>query len=208
MPRTLCRTLLLIAVLPVSAGVPAPSAAGNWPHWRGPDRDGTSGETGLPLRWDGSTNVLWKLPLPGLSGSTPIVWGDRVFLNVTEGDSIHLWSVDLATGEPVWERHLSDGNERKRKGNLSSPSPVTDGQRVWTVTGTGVVKAFDFAGREQWRHDLQREYGKFGILHGYSSSPLLLDDRLVIQVLHGFFTDDPSYLVALDKLNGEPRWRV
>jgi outer membrane protein assembly factor BamB len=82
------------------------------------------------------------------------------------------------------------------------------GERVWAVTGTGVVKAFDFAGRELWRLDLQSEYGPFGILHGYSSSPLLLEDRLVIQVLHGFYTDDPSYLVALDKLTGERRWRV
>ena len=185
-----------------------PLAADNWPHWRGPHRNGSSAESGLPLTWDDTHNVLWKLPLPGLSGSTPVVWGDRVFLNVTEGDAIHLWSIDRVTGEPVWKRHLSDGNEKKRKGNLSSPSPVTDGERVWTVTGTGVVKAFDFAGEELWRHDLQSEYGKFGILHGYSSSPLLLDDRLVIQVLHGFHTDDPSYLVALDTLTGRRRWRV
>jgi outer membrane protein assembly factor BamB len=198
----------LTATALVLAAAPSPLTAGNWPQWRGPPGDGTSAETDLPLTWDSSTNVLWKLPLPGLSGSTPIVWGDRVFLNVTEGEAIHLWAIDRATGEPVWKRHLSDGNETKRKGNLSSPSPVTDGERVWTVTGTGVVKAFDLSGDELWRHDLQSEYGKFGILHGYSSSPLLLEDRLVIQVLHGFFTDDPSYLVALDKLTGERRWRI
>jgi outer membrane protein assembly factor BamB len=208
MSRPLRRTLLLTVTSLILAAALTPLMAGNWPHWRGPNRDGTSTEVDLPLTWDGSTNVLWQLPLPGLSGSTPIVWAGRVFLNVTEGDAIQLWSIDRATGEPIWKRHLSDGNEAKRKGNLSSPSPVTDGERVWTVTGTGVVKAFDFAGEELWRHDLQREYGKFGILHGYSSSPLLFEDRLVIQVLHGFFTDDPSYLVALDKLTGERRWRV
>ncbi len=208
MTRSLRRTLHLPAAVLVLAAATSPVAADNWPHWRGPSRDGTSSESGLPLTWDSSTNVVWKLPLPGLSGSTPIVWRDRVFLNVTEGDAIHLWSIDRATGKPVWKRHLSHGNEQKRKGNLSSPSPVTDGQAVWSVTGTGVVKAFDFAGEELWAVDLQREYGEFGILHGYSSSPLLLDDRLVIQVLHGFFTDDPSYLVALDKLTGERRWRV
>ena len=207
MPRL--TSLIPAGAVTLALCVTAPALlAEDWPHWRGPRRDGTSTESGLPLRWDASSNVLWKLPLPGPSGSTPIVWGERLFLNVTEGDSIHLWAIDLATGQPTWKRHLSDGNESKRKGNLSSPSPVTDGERVWTVTGTGVVKAFDFAGRELWRHDLQREYGKFGILHGYSSSPLLLDDRLIIQVLHGFYTDEPSYLLALDKLTGERRWRV
>ncbi len=208
MRKTPYRTLLLTTVALVVAAAPSPAPADNWPHWRGPNRDGTSAESDLPVSWDATTNVLWKLPLPGLSGSTPIVWGSRVFLNVTEGDAIQLWAIDRATGEPVWKRHLSDGNEAKRKGNLSSPSPVTDGDRVWAVTGTGVVKAFDLAGEEIWRHDLQREYGKFGILHGYSSSPLLLEDRLVIQVLHGFHTDEPSYLVALDKRTGERRWRV
>ena len=200
--------LPLAAALALCCLAGPPLAAENWPHWRGPRRDGTSAETGLPVTWDDSTHVLWKLPLPGLSGSTPIVWRDRLFLNVTVDDAIHLWAVDVASGQRLWQRHLSDGNESKRKGNLSSPSPVTDGERVWTVTGTGVVKAFDFAGRELWLHDLQREYGAFGILHGYSSSPLLLEDLLVIQVLHGFHTDEPSYLLALDKLTGRPRWRV
>ena len=207
MPRSMRRALLIAVTLAVASTL-SPAAADEWPGWRGPSRDGSSGESGLPLRWDRSDNVLWRLPLPGLSGSTPIVWGDRVFLLVTAGNAIELWSVDRKTGEPVWRRHLSDGNENKRKGNLSSPSPVTDGERVWAVTGTGVVKAFDFAGKELWSVDLQAEHGAFGILHGYSSSPLLLDDRLVIQVLHGFHTDDPSYVMALDKLTGEQLWRV
>ena len=208
MKRPRHQILLPPAAALILLAAAAPLGADNWPHWRGPRRDGSSAESTVPLSWDRSANVLWKLPLPGPSGSTPIVWGDRVFLNVTEGDAIHFWSVDRATGKPLWQRHLGDGNEAKRKGNLSSPSPVTDGERVWAVTGTGVVAAFDFAGEPLWRRDLQRDYGKFGILHGYSSSPLLLEDRLVIQVLHGFYTDDPSYLVALDKLTGEQLWRV
>ncbi len=208
MTTRLCLMPLLAAAALVSAAISSPLAAENWPHWRGPQRNGASAETGLPIHWDARANVAWKLPLPGLSGSTPIVWGDRLFLNVTEGDAIHLWAVDTATGRPLWQRHVSSGNESRRKGNLSSPSPVTDGERVWTVTGTGVVKAFDFAGEELWVYDLQREHGPFGILHGYSSSPLLLDDRLVIQVLHGFHTDDPSYLLALDKRSGRLLWRV
>lgn len=185
-----------------------PASAANWPHWRGPRMDGTSDETGLPLSWSASDNVRWALDLPEVSGSTPIVWGDRIFLNVTEGADISLWAVDRATGEAVWKRKLDDRNERKRKGNLSSPSPVTDGSSVWTMTGTGVLEAFDFDGRELWKRDLQADYGAFGILHGYSSSPILLEGSLIVQVLHGFNTDDPSYLLAIDKSTGETAWRV
>jgi outer membrane protein assembly factor BamB len=188
--------------------VALPAIAGEWPHWRGPQMDGTSDETALPLAWSASENVIWKLELPEVSGSTPIVWGDRIFLSVAEGSDLSLWAVDRDAGEVVWKRRLDDRNERKRKGNLSSPSPVTDGSTVWAMTGTGVLAAFDFDGSELWRRDLQADYGAFGILHGYSSSPILLEDALIVQVLHGFNTDDPSYVLSIDQASGETRWRV
>ena len=72
-----------------------------------------------------------------------------------------------------------------RKQNMSSPSPVTDGDRVWVMTGTGILKAFDFDGKELWMRDIQRDYGRFGQLWGYGSSPLLYEDSLYVQVLHG-----------------------
>lgn len=180
----------------------------NWPHWRGPLHTGTSGEIGLPTHWDSQQNVVWKLALPEASGATPIVWDEHIFLNVADGKDLFLWSVDRVDGSISWMRQLDDRNEDKRKGNMSSPSPVTDGQSVWVMTGTGILAGFDFSGRELWRHDLQKEYGQFGILHGYSSSPLLHGDSLYVQVLHGFFTDDPSYILALDKRSGRVRWRV
>jgi outer membrane protein assembly factor BamB len=182
--------------------------AENWPSWRGPTNTGVSTETDLPVSWSSKENVLWKLPLPGVSGSTPIVWDDRVFLTVADGGNLELWSVERTQGTVLWKRHLDTGNEKKRKGNLSSPSPVTDGKRVWALTGTGTLRAFDFGGRELWSRNLQNEYGRFGILHGYSSSPLLHGSSLYIQVLHGFHTDDPSYLLALDTKSGQTRWRV
>lgn len=184
------------------------ATAENWPHWRGPDRTGVSAEAGLPLAWSATDNVAWKLSLPGVSGATPIVWGDRIFLNVADSGKLYLWCVDAERGTVLWQRQLDDRDESKRKGNMSSPSPVTDGERVWAVTGTGVIKAFDFEGNERWARDLQAEYGKFGILHGYSSSPLLHDGALYVQVLHGFYTDDPSYVLAIDGASGETRWRV
>ena len=195
--------------------VSAPSLVGtaaqaeNWPHWRGPNRNGVGEASGAPLSWSAEDNVTWKVPLPELSGSTPIIWEDRLFLNVAQGDALSLWCLDRATGELLWERPVDKRTvDATRKGNMSSPSPVTDGDGVWVMTGTGVLKGFDFEGNELWKRDMQAEYGKFGILHGYSSSPLLHGDSLYVQVLHGFFTDDPSYVLRIDKATGETRWRV
>jgi outer membrane protein assembly factor BamB len=180
----------------------------NWPQWRGPSLNGVSGETGLPVRWTTTDNVAWKLALPAFSGSTPIVWGDRIFLNVSEGGSIYLWSVDRTRGTILWKQLLGAGDRRMMKQNMSSPSPVTDGEHVWVMTGTGILKAFDFTGKEIWTRDIQKDYGRFGIQWGYGSSPLLFEDSLYIQVLHGMHTDDPSYVLRISKANGRTIWRV
>jgi outer membrane protein assembly factor BamB len=199
----------VLPVLIVCLLVFSPCAvAGNWPQWRGPALNGVSDEKNLPVRWSATENVAWKLPLPGLSGSTPVVWGERVFLSVAEGDALALWCVDRTKGAAVWKRPLGGGNVKMRKHNMSSPSPVTDGRAVWVMTGTGVLKAFDFAGRELWSRDVQKEYGEFGLNWGYASSPLLHEDALYIQVLHGMNTDDPSYVMRLDKRTGKTVWKV
>ena len=91
---------------------------------------------------------------------------------------------------------------------MSTPSPVTDGSRVWVMTGTGILKAFDFEGRELWMRDIQKDYGRFGLNWGYGSSPLLDGDSLFVQVLHGMRTDDPSYLLRIDKETGKTIWKV
>ena len=211
--RSIVVTALFARVL-ASAGVAlfafgaVPLAAEHWPQWRGPQLNGLSAETNLPVRWSKTENIAWKLALPAWSGSTPIVWGDRVFLNVAEGRDLWLWSVDRARGVVLWKRQLGGGNARRRKQNMSSPSPVTDGRHVWVMTGTGVIKAFDFEGRELWARDIQRDYGEFGLQWGYGSSPLLFEDSLYVQVLHGMYTDDPSYVLRISKANGRTIWRV
>jgi outer membrane protein assembly factor BamB len=181
--------------------------AENWPQWRGPSLNGISTETNLPVKWSTTENIAWKLPMPTWSGSTPIVWGDRIFLNVAENGSLFLWSVDRNKGEAIWKRHLSDGDHRQRKQNMSTPSPVTDGTGVWVMTGTGILKAFDFNGKELWMRDIQKDYGRFGLNWGYGSSPMLFGDSLFVQVLHGMKTDDPSYVLRISKANGRTIWR-
>jgi outer membrane protein assembly factor BamB len=182
--------------------------AEDWPQWRGPSLNGVSLEKNVPVRWSTTENITWKLAMPERSGSTPIVWGDYMFLNVGEGSSLALWAVDRTSGAVRWKRPLGNGNRRMMKQQMSSPSPVTDGRSVWVMTGTGVLKSFDFAGKELWGRDIQADYGRFGLQWGYASSPLLFEDSLYVQVLHGMHTDDPSYLLRIDKATGKTVWRV
>ena len=170
--------------------------------------DGTSKETGLPVSWDKTKNVTWTLALPEVSGSSPIVWENHLFLHVSEAGKMHLWSIDRNKGTVNWKKLIADGDRKVRKGNMSSPSPVTDGKTVWVLTGTGVVKAFDFTGKELWMRDLQADVVKFGLNHGYGSSPVLFRDGLYVQILHGMHTDDPSYVVRLDLKTGRTVWKV
>ena len=123
------------------------------------------------------------------------------------GDELLLLCLSRTDGHELWRRPLGTGNRFHRKHNDSSPSPVTDGKRVCAVTGAAVVSAFDMSGEPMWRRDLQADYGALGTVFGYGSSPLLTGDTLILQVLHGYHTDDPSYLVALDAATGETLWR-
>jgi outer membrane protein assembly factor BamB len=190
---------------PPSPGWPRPetgrSGAGPW-------RTASAKRRASPRKWTTTENITWKLPLPGLSGSTPIVWGNHIFLNVAENGSLFLWAIDREKGVPLWKQHLGDGDNKQRKHNMSTPSPVTDGRNVWIMTGTGILKAFDFKGKEVWARDLQKEYGAFGLNWGYGSSPMLHDDSLYVQVLHGMKTDDPSYVLRINKTSGKTIWKV
>ena len=179
-----------------------------WPQWRGPHLRGVSDETNLPERWSKTENIAWKLPMPGRSGSTPIVWGDQIFLNVSDGRTISLWCIDRVRGSVLWRQPLATGDRFERKHNMSSPSPVTDGRNVWVMTGTGMLKAFDVAGTLLWTRDFQKDYGTFGMQYGYASSPLLYGDSLYVPVLHGWDTDDPSYVMRISAANGRTIWRV
>lgn len=190
------------------AAITAPLLAENWPQWRGPTLNGVSTETNLPLHWSTTENVAWKLEMPAKSGATPIVWGNNIFLNVADGDNLYLWCVDKTKGTPLWKKLVAPGNYKINKQNMSSPSPVTDGRSVYVMTGIGVLKAFNSQGRELWVRDIQNDYGKFGLNWGYASSPLLYEDALYVQVLHGMKTRDPSYVLRIDKRTGKTLWRV
>lgn len=198
----------------------------NWSTWRGPNGNGVSNAKGLPETWSETENIVWKTPLPSWSGSSPIVWGDKVFLMSPSkssvdpatsgrakyadpgGDSLLLLCLGAKDGNILWECEVAKGNTLGRKGNATSPSPVTDGNHVWAMTGSGVLAAVTMDGKIVWSKNIQDEYGKFGLNFVYGSSPVLHDGKIFIQVLHGFRTDDPSYLAAFDASKGDPLWRV
>jgi outer membrane protein assembly factor BamB len=198
----------LVSVVLGALFVPLAHGA-DWPQWRGPELTGSSPERQLPVRWSAQENIAFKLALPEGGASTPIVSGDRIFLNVAAGDAVQLWCVDRRAGTVKWKRRLGSGaGDAHRKHNMATPSPVTDGARVVALTGNGVLKAFDLDGRELWARDVQKEYGPFGLQWGYGSSPLLYDGIVYVPVLHGMKTDDPSYLLGIEAASGRTRFRV
>jgi outer membrane protein assembly factor BamB len=202
---------LLMTSLSLAIAAVVTLSADNWPHWRGPAMNGTSTETGLPMKWSPDENITWKLAMPGRSGSTPIIWKETIFLNIGTADGsgdLELWALDRNTGKMLWKGPIAGGNHIERKQNMSSPSPVTNGETVWVMTGVGVLKAFDFKGKELWARDIQKDYGNFGLNWGYASSPLLYGGDLYVQVLHGMKTDDPSYLLRIDGKTGKSVWRM
>jgi outer membrane protein assembly factor BamB len=185
------------------------STAADWPNWRGPEHTGSSPESDLPLRWSTAENLAWTLPLPSRGGSTSIVSGDRVFLNLVDGDRVVVWCVDRRDGRIRWKRPVGSAEgHAHRKHNMATPSPVVAGERVFVMTGNGVLRGFTVEGEELWARDLQEDYGPFGLQWGYGSSPLHHEGILYVPVLHGMKTDDPSYLLGVDPATGETRFRV
>jgi outer membrane protein assembly factor BamB len=215
MGRDVTMNKRLISAVVLSIGTAAVTlSADNWPQWRGPLATGAAvAAKNLPEKWSTATgdNVAWKVPMPSRSGATPIVWDDTIFLNVAtapESGDIELWSLNRASGAIRWKKPIAAGNYKINKQNMSSPSPVTDGRTVWVLTGVGILKAFDFTGKELWTRDIQKDYGAFGLNWGYAASPLLHEGMLYVPVLHGMKTDDPSYVLKFDGKTGETLWRV
>jgi len=202
-----------------------------WSNWRGPELRGTApGAEGLPTRWSVEEHVVWRTPMPTFSGATPAISGDHLFVLSASapepvapeeqprgrrrprrdpgGPEMLLHCLSTTDGSVRWTQNLDEGNELHYKANRASASPVTDGVHVWTVTGNGTVSAHDFKGELAWSTNLQERWGPFGLLWGYASSPVLHGDLLIVQVLHGMKTDDPSYIAAFDAKSGELRWHA
>ena len=181
--------------------------AQNWPCWRGPNGDGTSSEINLPVKWDSVTNVVWKITVPGTGYSSPIVWNDKIFLTTAFPATQEkvLLCYNTVNGNLLWKKTvLKTTFEQKHDNNsFASGTPSTDGTRVYVSFLDGkdiVVGAYDFSGKQVW---LQRP-GTFLSPHGYSCSPVLFEDKVII---NGDSQGD-SFVAALSRTDGHIIWKV
>ncbi len=187
------------------------SRADNWGSWRGPTGNGISMEKDLPKRWSSEENVAWRVALPGPAGATPVVWDDQIFLTSVDGESLLLMCFGT-DGKERWRREVGKGNKDVRgdEGNSASPSPITDGEHVWSFMGTGDLACYTVSGDPVWQVDLQQRYGKFNIAFGMSATPVLHDGRLFVQLIHGDGkpSTQEAIVVAIDAQTGDHVWKV
>jgi outer membrane protein assembly factor BamB len=178
-------------------------AAENWPMWRGASGLGTSTETDLPTHWSATENVKWRIPLPEPGNSTPVIWGDSIFLTqARKADGKRsLMSFDRTTGRLRWERSLDwNKDEPTHPTNpYASASPATDGTLVVAWFGSAGLVAYDFAGKELWRRDLGIQRHTWG----YGTSPVLYRDWVFLN----FGPGDRAFLIALNKRSGKTVWQ-
>ena len=181
-----------------------------WTQWRGPERNGIASGPSPPLNWSATENILWKTALPGSGISSPIVWKDRIFVTAAERehpDQLHLICLSRKDGSIRWQRNFwgtAPTRFHSTKSSMASPTPVTDGQFVYAYYGTGDVFCVDLDGHLQWQRSLAGEYGRFENRFSATSSPLLLNDLLILQCDHY----GPSYAIALEKQTGRNRWKT
>lgn len=205
--------------------------AENWSAWRGPRGDGSSLESGLPLKWSATEGVAWRTPIDGKGASTPVVWGDKVFITSNTGefpvskgptmigkveapienDAAHgakffVRAYSTANGAEAWTQEVPGRllTPTHRKHAMASPSCVADDERVYVWFGTGVLTAFDHAGTKIWSRDLAADYAPFAILYGHGSSPVLYNDKLILLCEH----DIQSYILAVNKRTGETLYKA
>lgn len=175
-----------------------------WNQWRGPNNDGISDESDVPTQWSQTENVRWRLPLPGEAASTPVVWGDKIFLTSAEKDDLVLMCIST-NGDELWKRTLGQGNRSARRGEVNSaaPSPTTDGKYVWTFLGTGDLACYDVEGNPVWETNLAERYGEFSFYFIMSTTPLIYKDQLYMQLIHS----NAWLVLALDKMTGDEIWK-
>jgi len=203
--------------------------ADNWPEFRGPGARGVLDGVSFPDTWSASENVAWKADIPGRGWSSPVIWGDTVFLTsvVSLGeleapkkglyfggnrpnapDTIHQWkiyAIDLKTGALRWEKQVHEGKPltpRHLKNSYASETPVTDGERLYVYFGNVGLYCLDFAGNMVWEKDMAPVKTRYD--WGTAASPVLHDGRLYI--LND--NEETSYLLALDAKTGNEVWRV
>jgi outer membrane protein assembly factor BamB len=200
MTRSTPFTALLLATLTLTSA----TQAANWPNWRGPTGNSISPETAFATRWSATENVLWKTKLPDRGNSSPIVWGDKVFVTqaIEKEGRRTVMAFDRKTGRQLWQSGtVFKTEERTHDDNpYCSASPATDGERVYAGFGSAGIFCFDMDGKELWHRDL----GPQSHIWGNASSPVIYRDLCIIY--HG--PGEGSFLTALHKKTGAVVWKT
>ncbi len=186
--------LLLTLLTPIS----------DWPQFRGPTGQGTSDEQGLPFTWSETSNVRWKVPIPGKGWSSPVIQDNRIWLTsaIEDGKSLRAISLDLNTGAVVQNVevfHLKSAKLTNSKNSFASPTPVIEGDRVYVHFGAFGTACLTQNGEIVWKTRLEYDNGQ----HGTGGSPVLYDDLLIISC----DGNDVQFIVALDKVTGKVKWK-
>jgi outer membrane protein assembly factor BamB len=191
--------------------------ADNWPGFRGPTGQGLSSEKGLPIKWSEKDGIVWSAAMPGEGWSSPIVWGDQVFVTAAEddGESCRVIALARADGKVLWNLEVFRQQKLRKEGRNSyaTPTPVTDGRHVYAVFNDGGIAAATMSGKLAWVNRDVRYYSQ----HGLGGSPILYQDMLIMSFDGSSSGPDKtvgwqkpwqeSFLLALDKSTGVERWR-
>jgi outer membrane protein assembly factor BamB len=194
------------------------TVAQNWTGFRGPGGQGITDESELPVSWNDSTNIVWKVEIPGTGWSSPVIWDDLVFISTAtdSGKVCRVLALNLSTGDIIWNSKVFDLSSvhMQVKNSYASSTPVTDGQMLYAVFGDGSICALNFEGKVVWQNREIKHYCE----HGLGASPLLYND-LVIMPYDGSNPGpdknlgwqtpwDKAIIVAFNKKNGEIKWQA
>jgi outer membrane protein assembly factor BamB len=205
MTRRIGKLTPFIALLTLLLTV-ALSAAGNWPRFRGPNGTGEVEDKNVPVTFSDKENLLWKTAIPGIGHSSPVVWGDSLFLQSASKDGKERWiiSVNTKDGSIRWQTPIPGGKGTiHQRNSLASSTPATDGERVYSLFWDGkkiTMFAHDFKGKEVWKRDL----GDYDSQHGVGHSPMVYDSK----VIFANDQDGLAVLIALNVKNGETVWEA
>ena len=211
------RVLTVVTALALTAGsvpadlkvemiVPQGEAQKYWPQWRGPSGQGYVNGSGYPDTWSDTQNVRWRVPVPGSGNSSPIVWGDRLFMATSydDGQRKSIVAFSRTDGRKLWETFApaAPAEVPHAKNGHASGTPATDGTRVYAFLGNHGLLALDMNGKQVWHASL----GAFDASHGTAGSPLLYKDRVVLY--QDQRTPGGSFVAAFHAATGKTIWRT